>query len=215
MSRSSAQVFVMSDIRWRSRWRLSARCGLLSESEFAFAHSVRAWVRHSARDMRRGADSTRWEAAPQAQAQPAAPLQQATAEELIQQLAPAQSPTRSMRNIAPVQRQIDLVVSFDFDSDRLQPDSKPLLESLAHAINSERLQGLRFMVEGHTDAKGSARYNELLSARRAQSVVQFLRSQGVLPQRLEAQGRGFQDLLNKDQPEAAENRRVRIVTLAQ
>jgi flagellar motor protein MotB len=46
-------------------------------------------------------------------------------------------------------------------------------------------------------------------------VVQFLRSQGVLPQRLEAQGRGFQDLLNKDQPEAAENRRVRIVTLAQ
>jgi outer membrane protein OmpA-like peptidoglycan-associated protein len=120
-----------------------------------------------------------------------------------------------MRNIAPVQRQIDLVVSFDFDSDRLQPDSKPLLESLAQAINSERLQGLRFMVEGHTDAKGSARYNELLSARRAHSVVQFLRSQGVLPQRLEAQGRGFQDLLNKDQPEAAENRRVRIVTLAQ
>jgi len=151
----------------------------------------------------------------QAQAQPAAPLQQATAEELIQQLAPAQSPARSMRNIAPVQRQIDLVVNFGFDSDRLQPDSKPLLESLAHAINSERLHGLRFMVEGHTDAKGSAGYNELLSARRAHSVVQFLRSQGVLPQRLEAQGRGFQDLLNKHQPEAAENRRVRIVTLAQ
>lgn len=150
-----------------------------------------------------------------AQSQPGSPHQQATADEIIQHLAPPPAFTRSLRNIAPVQRQIDLVVNFDFDSDRLQPGSRPLLENLAQAINSERLQGLRFVVEGHTDAKGSARYNELLSARRAQSVVQFLRSQGVLPQRLEAQGRGFQDLLNKDQPEAAENRRVRIVTLAQ
>ena len=149
-----------------------------------------------------------------AQTQLSRPLQQATAEQIIQQLAPSPATTRSLRNIAPVQRQIDLLVNFDFDSDRLLPDSKPLLESLAQAINSERLRGLRFMVEGHTDAKGSARYNELLSARRAHSVVQFLRSQGVTAERLEAQGRGFNELLNKEQPEAAENRRVRIVALA-
>jgi outer membrane protein OmpA-like peptidoglycan-associated protein len=68
-------------------------------------------------------------------------------------------------------------------------------------------------VEGHTDAKGSARYNEELSARRARSVVEFLQGKGVSVERLQAQGKGFSELLNKEQPEAAENRRVRIVTV--
>jgi outer membrane protein OmpA-like peptidoglycan-associated protein len=68
-------------------------------------------------------------------------------------------------------------------------------------------------VEGHTDGKGTAKYNDELSTRRAQAVAEFLATQGVAATRLEAQGKGFAELLNKDRPDAAENRRVRIVTV--
>lgn len=148
-------------------------------------------------------------------AQHAQPLEQATAEQLAERLAPSPPLTRGLRNIVPERRQIDLVVRFEFDSDRLQPVSKPLLESLALAMNSDRLQGLQFMVEGHTDAKGSARYNDQLSMRRARSVVQFLQSQGVPAERLQAQGKGFSEPFIRDQPKAPENRRVRILTVVQ
>jgi outer membrane protein OmpA-like peptidoglycan-associated protein len=68
-------------------------------------------------------------------------------------------------------------------------------------------------VEGHTDAKGSAKYNDELSSRRAQAVAEFLASQGVAVERIQSQGKGFTQLLNPQQPEAAENRRVRIVAI--
>ena len=149
-------------------------------------------------------------------AAPARPISQATAEQLVEQLAPTQPLTRSLaRNITPEKRQIDLVINFDFDSAQLQPRSRPLLENLAEALNNARLQEMRFRVEGHTDAKGTARYNDELSARRARAVVEFLQGKGVAVTRLEAQGKGFSELLNKDQPEAAENRRVRIVTVVE
>ena len=105
------------------------------------------------------------------------------------------------------------MVNFDFDSAKLQSNSRPLLENLARAMNNERLAAIRFKVEGHTDGKGTARYNDELSARRAQAVAEFLASHGVGASRLEAQGKGFSELLNKERPDAAENRRVRIVTV--
>jgi outer membrane protein OmpA-like peptidoglycan-associated protein len=146
-------------------------------------------------------------------AQSPGPIKSATVDEFVEQLAPPKALTRSLRNIAPEKRQIDLVVNFDFDSAKLQAGSRPLLENLAQAMNNERLAAIRFKVEGHTDGKGTARYNDELSARRAQAVAEFLAAQGVVVGRLEAQGKGFSELLNKERPEAAENRRVRIVTL--
>ena len=144
-----------------------------------------------------------------------APLKNATVEEMVNKLAPAPATatTRSLRNIAPQVRQIDLVVNFDFDSAKLQSASRPLLENLAQAMNNDRLKSTRFKVEGHTDAKGSAKYNDELSSRRAQAVAEFLASQGVAVERIQSQGKGFTQLLNPQQPEAAENRRVRIVAI--
>lgn len=154
------------------------------------------------------------QAVPPAQAQVQAPMGRATADELVEKLAPPSAPlTRSMRNLVPQRRQVDLVVNFDFDSARLQDASRPLLESLAQALNSERLKGTRFKVEGHTDGKGSARYNDELSSRRAQAVAAFLVSQGVESGRLETTGRGFSELLVPDRPDAAENRRVRVIAV--
>jgi len=77
------------------------------------------------------------------------------------------------------------------------------------------MRTLRFQVEGHTDAKGTAQYNQTLSEKRAAAVVNFLTQEGVAGVRLDSVGRGFNELLNKDDPTAAANRRVRIVTLVQ
>ncbi len=141
------------------------------------------------------------------------PIQSATADELVDKLAPPKALTRSLRNLAPEPRKIDLMIQFDFNSARLQEASKPLLTSLADAMGSERIKALRFKVEGHTDAMGKASYNQQLSEKRAQSVMEFLANKGVDKDQLMAEGKGASELLLPDKPAAMENRRVRITTL--
>jgi outer membrane protein OmpA-like peptidoglycan-associated protein len=154
----------------------------------------------------------------------AQPLDSANAQQIIEQLAPpvpnavetpGSTPVYRTRNLKPVQRSIDLVIQFDFDSARLQTVSKPLLDQLAEAMKSERLSPMHFRIEGHTDAKGSDSYNKGLSQRRADAVQQYLKDQGIATERMNTQGLGASQLLYPDQPQAAENRRVRIVAVPQ
>ena len=143
------------------------------------------------------------------------PIKNATANDLVEKLAPAegQPKTRSLgnRNIVPQPKSIDLVIQFDLDSAKLKPDSMPLLSSLVEAMKNDRLAEIKFKVEGHTDAQGSEQHNLKLSQSRAESVMAYLTSQGVDKERLAGEGKGFSELLTPDNPKAAENRRVRIV----
>jgi OOP family OmpA-OmpF porin len=134
-------------------------------------------------------------------------------EAMIDALAPAAPATRSLRNLQVKARQIDLNIAFDFNSAQLSPDSAALLERLSQALQAPQLQAQRFRVEGHTDGKGQAAYNQQLSERRAAAVVQYLAQRGVGTERLQAQGKGFSELLKPEDPLAAENRRVRIVAI--
>jgi outer membrane protein OmpA-like peptidoglycan-associated protein len=145
-----------------------------------------------------------------------APMRSATSEELIQKLEPSSPPllTRGMRNLTPEAREkpnVDLSIQFEFDSAKLLPESRPLLDNLAKAINSDKLRGFTFVVEGHTDIVGSAEYNQKLSDQRALSVLAYLASKGVSKERLKSLGKGSTELLMPDKPDAAENRRVRII----
>ena len=145
-----------------------------------------------------------------------APIKNATANDLVEKLAPAedQPKTRSLgnRNIVPQPKSIDLVIQFDLDSAKLKPDSMPLLSSLVEAMKNDRLVAIKFKVEGHTDAQGSEQHNMKLSQSRAESVITYLTSQGVNKERLAGEGKGFSELLLPEKPKAAENRRVRITT---
>lgn len=146
----------------------------------------------------------------------AQPLSNASVEQIVEQLAlPEQPRTRNLRNLKPEARSIDLVIQFDYNSSDLQENSKPLLDNLIAAMKTDRLKNLRFNVEGHTDAKGSKSYNQNLSFRRADSVVNYMAGMGIEKERLVGLGKGFSELLYPEKPHAMENRRVRITTLQQ
>jgi len=105
---------------------------------------------------------------------------------------------------------LDLQIQYEFNSAVILEESHPLLNQVALALNSPRLKSVRFDVEGHTDGVGSKTNNEILSTRRAQSVVVYLTSAGVAADRMHAVGKGFSELLYPFEPKSAANRRVRI-----
>lgn len=133
-------------------------------------------------------------------------------EEMVRALTPP-AKTRSLgvaaRNLQP---SLDLTIHFDLDSAVIRQESKKPLQDLATALRDGRLGQFKFQVEGHTDSRGTAEYNESLSARRAESVVTFLSTEGVAPDRLVSVGKGFREPLDTVDTKAAINRRVRIVT---
>ncbi|WP_104657615.1 OmpA family protein, partial [Ralstonia insidiosa] len=102
---------------------------------------------------------------------------------------------------------IDLDVPFAFNSARLESDARDVLDELGKALVSNELQNSRFAIEGHTDVRGSDRYNQRLSEERARMVVQFLEQRYRIPaKRLVVAGYGSSRLKNQAQPDAAENR---------
>ncbi len=107
----------------------------------------------------------------------------------------------------------NLLITFATGSSELTPDTIRVLQTVAKALQSDRLAGFAFRIEGHADPRGSAEYNLKLSEERAQSVAAYLTSKlGVLPERIQPVGKGSAELLNPGQPDAQENRRVTIVT---
>lgn len=104
---------------------------------------------------------------------------------------------------------LDMMVTFDLDSDALRPEALQTLEVFATALRDDRLEVAGFLVEGHTDARGGPDYNMDLSERRAAAVVQHLAGLGVDRDRITAQGFGLTQP-RSDDPYDAENRRVEL-----
>lgn len=91
------------------------------------------------------------------------------------------------------------------------------LQNLASALQDPSLLSNRFVVEGHASADGSDYANLLLSQRRANAIFDFLRSQGVSPDRLLAVGHGeSQARFRPGDPEylLAQDRQVVVFKLA-
>ena len=104
---------------------------------------------------------------------------------------------------------LDMLVTFELDSAELTAEARENLAVFAEALNDERLATARFVVEGHTDARGSEGYNDSLSQARAASVKTFLTELGVSDERLRAIGLGETNPRVSDAL-APENRRVEL-----
>ncbi|MCC7131147.1 MAG: OmpA family protein [Gemmatimonadales bacterium] len=102
-------------------------------------------------------------------------------------------------------------ILFDFDSDRLRPESTPTLEQLHQALTQHA--DLAVTIEGHTDAQGDAAYNQKLSERRATAVVDYLVGRGIDATRLAAVGKGEAVPVagNDTEADRQQNRRVVII----
>jgi outer membrane protein OmpA-like peptidoglycan-associated protein len=109
---------------------------------------------------------------------------------------------------------LDFAIYFEYDSADIATQSLPTLDQLGAALASPELQGMSYLVNGHTDAKGSDAYNQSLSERRAETVAAYLaRHHGIDPTKLKPLGYGESRLKDAADPEAAVNRRVEIVNL--
>ena len=106
----------------------------------------------------------------------------------------------------------DLMLTFDLNSANMTPAAEARARTFAHALMMEELRGKRFMIAGHTDARGSRTVNIDLSRRRAQAVADYLISQGVDRTRVEVKGVGPDQPLPGRAGEA--NRRVEAVLLS-
>jgi outer membrane protein OmpA-like peptidoglycan-associated protein len=132
-------------------------------------------------------------------------------------------PTRSLsmderQQIATVAQdrpRIDLEIKFDYNSANIAKTALADMDNLGKALTDSSLKGSTFVLAGHTDAVGSEEYNLDLSSRRADSVKRYLMEKYSLsPDHLVTAGYGKTRLKNKENPKAAENRRVEVVNMA-
>jgi outer membrane protein OmpA-like peptidoglycan-associated protein len=106
---------------------------------------------------------------------------------------------------------IDMLVTFPLGSAQMTPRAQAEARAFAQAMAAPQMAGMRFAIEGHTDASGARDKNMALSQARAQSVVDYLGSQGVDPGRLTAKGYGPDRPLRGTRATAPANRRVEFV----
>jgi len=81
-------------------------------------------------------------------------------------------------------KEVPDTVTFAFNSARIEPEMRAVLDKQAHFIR--QFPEVRFRVYGHTDLVGSPSYNQSLGMRRARAVVSYLSGRGVSRSRLEA-----------------------------
>ncbi|MBI4184436.1 MAG: peptidoglycan-associated lipoprotein Pal [Proteobacteria bacterium] len=106
-----------------------------------------------------------------------------------QQAPAAQAPVQQARLPGPrAGSQEDLVVNvgdrifFDFDKYDLKPAARATLERQAAWLKQN--SGVRVIIEGHADERGTREYNLALGERRASAVKDYLVSLGIDPSRL-------------------------------
>lgn len=107
---------------------------------------------------------------------------------------------------------LDSEVLFDVDKYdvRVHPEAEEVLKNLAIVLKEMDVKN--FEIDGHTDSDGSDEYNQVLSEKRANSVKNFLVSQGVTAE-ITTKGYGeSKPVASNDTAEGKQkNRRVEII----
>jgi len=100
---------------------------------------------------------------------------------------------------------------FPTDRSRLVPAQAERIAGIARALRTVDI--LRLRVEGHTDATGTAAYNQRLSHKRAEAVARALIAGGLPRDGIATAGLGKSQPLESNRTAAgrAENRRVVII----
>jgi len=105
-------------------------------------------------------------------------------------------------------------ILFETGKANLLPEGKRIVEQFAQAIQQHTSPTI--LIEGHTDNRGSKKYNLRLSKRRAQTVQETLIAQGVNPEKWVIKNFGEDNPVttNATNEGRLQNRRVEIILLA-
>lgn len=105
-------------------------------------------------------------------------------------------------------------VLFGFDLYDLKPQAKENLDKLVTILN--KYPDTNIEIHGHTDSKGSIKYNQSLSERRAKAVSDYLISKQIASQRLTTIGFGEEKpvVSNETADGQDKNRRVEFAITA-
>ena len=131
----------------------------------------------------------------------------------VEPVTPAPAPTPAPE---PLPRQETIVVRdlhFAFDSAEISPADRAQLDAVASRLRNEA-STTRLTINGHTDSKGTEKYNQRLSERRAAAVRNYLVQSGVPAASIvSVQGLGeSQPVATNETAEGrATNRRVEIL----
>ncbi|MGJ4948353.1 OmpA family protein [Bradyrhizobium sp. HKCCYLS20291] len=116
--------------------------------------------------------------------------------------------------VAKTRPNIDLEITFDYNSANISQKSMASVQALGRALTSADLKGSTFVVAGHTDAVGADAYNQDLSERRADAIKRYLVDKfGIAGADLVTVGYGKSKLKDPAQPRAEVNRRVQVVNM--
>ena len=119
---------------------------------------------------------------------------------------------------APARKVIDRMtirVNFDFDKSTIRKADIADLEKAVAFV--KKYPDSKVSVEGHTDSKGTDKYNLKLSQRRADAVKKYLVDKGEKADRITAEGKGeaYPIADNKTEKGRFENRRVEVLIIEQ
>jgi peptidoglycan-associated lipoprotein len=107
--------------------------------------------------------------------------------------------------LSPVDQVIELPnIYYDYGKWDLRPESMVALDKLVETLNDNPNVTIELM--SHTDSRGSDQDNQVLSQKRAQSVVDYLILKGIASDRLQAKGYGESVPKVVDEKILAENR---------
>jgi outer membrane protein OmpA-like peptidoglycan-associated protein len=117
----------------------------------------------------------------------------------------------AVANLDDYKLQTSVTVPFAFNRSSLTADSKQELDKLAQDVSSDKRYFIA--VEGYTDKTGTAAYNEVLSRKRADVVVEYLVAKHDIPiYRIHMIGLGDEKPVDEARNRAAraKNRRVEV-----
>jgi OOP family OmpA-OmpF porin len=111
---------------------------------------------------------------------------------------------------APEKKIVLRGINFDFDKANIKPEFTPVLDEGVDILKAN--PDVKIAVGGHTDAVGEEAYNQKLSERRAQSVLDYFAGKGIDKNRMKAVGYGETKPIadNKTKEGRALNRRVEL-----
>jgi outer membrane protein OmpA-like peptidoglycan-associated protein len=103
---------------------------------------------------------------------------------------------------------------FDVDKADIQTTTKANLDELAQTL--KKYDDTNILVEGHTDATGEDSYNKKLSDKRAESVENYLVTNGVSDNRITTKGYGETQPVADNNTDSGrqQNRRVEVAIYA-